>query len=69
MEYLKLTQGFARFLMCSVVCAVLYIAVGPASVLAAGPVVSIVGDMTLTTDLTEALKIIFSDPLVNNIVG
>lgn len=67
MKYLKLTTGFSRFVMCSVITAALFIVLGPAS-LVAGPSVMFVGDITLTTDLDEALKIIFSDPLINNIV-
>lgn len=67
MEYLKLSQGFARFVLVGIVAAVAYIALGP-SVLLAGPAAAFAGDITLTTDLDAALKIIFSDPLINNLV-
>ncbi len=69
MEYVKLTQGFSRFLVCGLVLAVAFVLIGPASLLA-GPAlgVGMAADTTLTTDLDEALKIIFSDPLINNIV-
>ena len=68
MEYAKLTQGFPRFLLCAVVLAVSYVAIGPAALLAAPIGIGMAADTSTMADLDEALKIIFSDPLINNIV-
>jgi len=64
---MELTNGFKRFLLTFVVVAVCYVLAGPAA-LSGTPLMFAIGDTTLTTDLDEALKIIFSDPLINNIV-
>jgi len=65
MEYNRLTVGFSRFLVgCGFLA--LYLLTGPVAL--AAPVFGMAGDTTLTSDIDEALKIIFSDPLINNIV-
>ena len=61
------TGGFARVLVATVVAALAFVFMGPVG-LSAGPIIFGAADTTLTTDLDEALKIIFSDPLINNIV-
>ncbi len=64
---MRFTASFARFLTVAFVMSLAYVFAGSAGLLAM-PVIGFVGDVTTTTDLDEALKIIFSDPLVNNIV-
>lgn len=66
MERISLTKGFGRFLVC-MVGVVLYLLIGPVAI-TSYPLIGMAADTTLTTDLDEALKIIFSDPLINNIV-
>ena len=64
---MRFTASFARFLTVAFVMSLAYVFAGTAGLMAM-PVIGFVGDVTTTTDLDEALKIIFSDPLVNNIV-
>ncbi|MDH3478933.1 MAG: hypothetical protein OEO20_11570, partial [Gemmatimonadota bacterium] len=62
---MRLTTSFKRFFIVCAVGAVAYVLAGPIA-LSGLPI--IMGDITTTADLDEALKIIFSDPLINNIV-
>jgi hypothetical protein len=64
---LKLTPGFSRFLLGALVLVAAFLV--PEVALGAGPILfGMAGDTTVTDDIDEALKIIFSDPLINNIV-